>query len=185
MEWDRTVGDRPAELTAAAHTWIVEHPVVFARMVHRGLVGTLRPQIPYLAAPTAGARVVTGSVPVAPAPEGSQYVGVMFVYFDGLPGKWVPPTLIALALLAGALTLLPRRLRPGVVTPTAIGLARAAGVFAAGGLGVVVLAVLGDGYVELTKHVWLASYLLALSALTLGFGAATVGRAVTRRRHAD
>ena len=42
--------------------------------------------------------------------------------------------------------------------------------------GELVVAVAGDGYFEIFKHVWLASYLLALSGLCLA-GAATTALA--------
>ena len=50
-------------------------------------------------------------------------------------------------------------------------------------LGVVTLAVLGDGYYELSKHVWLASYLVAVSGLC-GLAAAVIGASARFRRRA-
>ncbi|WP_133828272.1 hypothetical protein [Actinomycetospora succinea] len=177
--WDQTVGARPEELRTAARLWVAEHPLVLARMVHRGLLATLRPQIPYLASETGGPRRVDGTVPRPAYPEGSQVMGPMFVYLDGLPGRWVPPTVLALALLASLLTVvLPRRARGSPVT---VGTARVAGVLAATALGVVVLAVLGDGYCELAKHVWLGSYALVVTGLTLVVAAVS---AVAARRAA-
>ncbi|MDL5160017.1 hypothetical protein [Actinomycetospora termitidis] len=161
-DWQATVGDRSDELRTDALRFVARHPVVLARMVHRGLVATLRPQIPYLASATGGARTVDGTVADAPpVPEGSQTMGPMFVYLDGLPGRWVPPTVVALALLAGASTLVPAARRR--LPPTAVGLARVSSLLAVTGVGVVVVAVLGDGYCELAKHVWLGSYALVLT----------------------
>ena len=181
--WAETVGARPAELRSAAQGWVVEHPLVLARMVHRGLVATLRPQIPYLASETGGARTVDGTVPRPAYPEGSQTMGAMFVYLDGLPGRWVPPAVLALALLAAALSLLaPRRLR--VATPAVRGLARVAGALGVGALGVVGLAVLGDGYCELAKHVWLGSYALLVAGLVLVVGGVAGGLRLARARRA-
>ncbi|MEJ2866929.1 hypothetical protein WCD74_04075 [Actinomycetospora sp. OC33-EN08] len=177
-DWQATVGDRPDELRADAVRFVAEHPRVLARMVHRGLVATLRPQIPYLASATGGARTVDGVVAdVPPVPEGSQTMGPTFVYLDGLPGRWVPPTVVALALLAGALTLLPAARRR--LAPTASGLARVSALLAVTGVGVVVVAVLGDGYCELAKHVWLGSYALVVSGGTL---LAAAGGLVSARR---
>jgi hypothetical protein len=123
--------------------------------------------VPYLVSTTAGARTVDGSLPVPDVPEGAQRMGVTFAYFDRLPGRWVPPAIAGAALLAAAATvLLPRRARR-LVGPTGIGLARVAGVLAVAAVGTVVLAVLGDGYVELAKHVWLASCLLLVTATVL------------------
>ena len=43
----------------------------------------------------------------------------------------------------------------------------AAGLGAATALGLVAMAVLGDGYFEVFKHVWLAAYLLVVTGLCL------------------
>ncbi|MCD2198017.1 hypothetical protein LQ327_32065 [Actinomycetospora endophytica] len=170
--WDATVGTRPVETRAVARRWIAEHPVVLARMVHRGLLATLRPEIPYLVSTTAGPRTVSGTLPVPDVPEGAQRMGVTFAYFDRLPGRWVPPAVVALALLAAAASVVvPRFARRST---TALGLLRVAGVLAAAAVGTVLLAVLGDGYVEVAKHVWLASYLLVVTVIVLA-GSAVVG----------
>ncbi len=134
-------------------------------MVRRGLDATLRPQVRYLASTTAGPVTVSGSRPVPPAPEGDQHMGVTFAWLDGLPGRGLPPVVVVVALLAAASTvLLPRVTRRlGDVR----GLLRAAGVLAAAAVGTVLLATLGDGYVELAKHVWLASYLLLVTGTVL------------------
>jgi hypothetical protein len=181
--WDETVGARPEELRSAARLFVAEHPLVAARMVHRGLLATLRPQIPYLATETGGARTITGSIPRPAYPEGSQTMGAMFVYLDGLPGRWVPPTVLGLAVLAALLTVvLPRRVRGSARWAAAIGPARVAGVLAVTALGVVVVAVLGDGYCELAKHVWLGSYALVVAGTVLvaALGGAVAGAAAAR-----
>lgn len=175
--WAETVAARPAELRSDAYAWLAAHPRVFARMVHRGLVATLRPQVPYLASTTSGPGTVDGQVPMPSYPEGSQTMGPMFVYLDGLPGRWVPPAVLGLALLAAAATLVPGR-RAGAVrsaAPVAVGLARAGGALAVTALGIVVLAVLGDGYCEVAKHVWLGSYLLVVTAFVLVGSAVAAG----------
>jgi hypothetical protein len=177
--WDATVGAHPVEARAVARRYVASHPLLLARMVHRGLVATLRPEIPYLVSTTAGPHPVSGTRPVPDVPEGAQRMGVTFAYFDRLPGRWVPPAVVALGLLAAAATVLvPRVARRST---TAAGLARVAGVLAAAAVGTVVLAVLGDGYVELAKHVWLASYLLVVTALALaGCGVAGLSGAWLR-----
>jgi hypothetical protein len=183
--WPEVPGPQTTAIRAAARHYVADHPLVLARMVHRGLVATLRPEIPYLVSRTAGPRTVSGTLPVPDVPEGAQRMGVTFAYFDRLPGRWVPPAVVALALLAAAATvLLPRRLRNRAVGRTAAGLARVAGVLAVAALGIVVLAVLGDGYVELAKHVWLASYLLVVTGTALlaaVVAAAWRSRGLTRR----
>ncbi|MHC1561505.1 glycan biosynthesis hexose transferase WsfD [Actinomycetospora sp. C-140] len=187
-DWDATVGSRPGELRSAALHYVAEHPPVLARMVHRGLTATLEPRVRYLAAQAAGPRTVDGvEVPLTRAPEGSPYTGVMFSYLDALPGRWVPPTVVTLALLAGALTLLPtRRVAASALgraaTPTAVGLLRVAALLAGTGVGVVLVAVLGDGYCELAKHVWLGSYTLVVAGLVLAAGAGAAVHAAARGR---
>ncbi|WP_018335431.1 hypothetical protein [Actinomycetospora chiangmaiensis] len=178
--WDETPGPRTLELRSAARRYVAEHPVLLARMVHRGLVITVRPQIPYLVSTTAGDRTVDGSLPVPEVPEAAQRMGVTFAYLDRLPGRPVPPLVLAVALLGAASTVLfpraTRRLGAGR------GLLRVAGVLAVGALGTVVLAVLGDGYVELAKHVWLASYLLVVTGTLLIAAVVAAGLAAVRRR---
>jgi len=163
--WDETPGPRTTAIRTAARRWVAQHPAVALAMVRRGLDATLRPQVRYLVSTTAGARTVSGSLPVAPVPEGAQHVEVTFAWLDGLPGRWLPPAVVVVALLAAASTvLLPRFSRR---LGAARGLLRAAGVLAAAAVGTVLLATLGDGYVELTKHVWLASYLLLVAGTVL------------------
>jgi hypothetical protein len=163
--WDETPGPRTTALRAAARHWVATHPALAAAMVRRGLDATLRPQVPYLASRTAGPRTVSGMVPVPPAPEGAQHMAVTFAFLDGLPGRWLPPSVVVVGLLAAVSTvLLPR---PGRRLGAARGLLRAAGVLAAAAVGTVLLATLGDGYVELAKHVWLASYLLVVTGTVL------------------
>ena len=182
--WDETPGPRTVAIRAAARHWVATHPAIAAAMVRRGLDATLRPQVRYLASATAGPVTVSGSRPVPPAPEGDQHMGVTFAWLDGLPGRGLPPLVVVVALLAAASTvLLPRVARRlGAVR----GLLRAAGVLAAAAVGTVLLATLGDGYVELAKHVWLASYLLvvtgtvlvgALAAALVRFGSAPAAQA--------
>jgi hypothetical protein len=183
--WHEVPGPQTTAIRGAARHYVADHPLVLARMLHRGLVATLRPEIPYLVSRTAGAGTVSGTLPVPDVPEGAQHMGVTFAYLDRLPGRWVPPTVVALALLAAAATVaLPRRARRATGR-TASGLARVAGVLATAAVGTVLLAVLGDGYVELAKHVWLASYLLVVTAgVLVGVvvaGAWHVRRGVTRR----
>ena len=181
--WAETVGARPDELRSASRLWVAQHPLVLARMVHRGLVATLRPHIPYLASETGGPRTVSGEIPRPAYPEGSQLMGPTFVYFDGLPGRWVPPTVVVLALLAAALALLASRAPrlSAATTPTARGLALTAGALAVTALGIVLVAVLGDGYCELAKHVWLGSYLLVVTAATLVASGVAAGAGSARR----
>jgi hypothetical protein len=174
--WVEVPGPQTTAIRTAARTYVAEHPLVLARMVHRGLIATLRPEIPYLVSTTAGARTVSGSLPVPDVPEGAQHMGVTFAYFDQLPGRWVPPAIVAAALLTAAASVVLRRRGRGAAA------VRAAGVLAVAAAGTVVLATFGDGYVELAKHVWLASYLLVVTATVLVGVLVAAAIALSRRR---
>ena len=81
-----------------------------------------------------------------------------------------------LALAAAASTVVWRRR-----APVAARWCLAAGLGAATAFVLVVMAVLGDGYFEVFKHVWLAAYLLVVSGLCLlGALGAGIGRVVGR-----
>lgn len=175
--WATAIGDRPEEVRTQARTLLLEHPGALARMIENGLTATMRPQLTYLPSPPRG---------TAPEhfegrtlyPEAGQQTALLDGWLADIGGGWLPLATILLALAAGAATLVPRLRR---ADPLAIGLARVASGAALLGLGVVTLAVLGDGYYELSKHVWLGSYLLGVSALT-GLAAAVVGGSARFRR---
>jgi len=109
-------------------------------------------------------------------PQGADR-GLLLAWLAGLPRPWLPAAVVAAGVLAGLLTL--RRRTPAVERA----LGRVAAVAAVCAVGVVAAAVLGDGYFEIAKHVWLAAYLLVLTAaaVVLGLVLAAVG-AVYRRR---
>ncbi len=86
-------------------------------------------------------------------------------WLDGMSMPWIPSVLVLFGLIAGAASVRWRN-RP------ASGFARLAGVAAAAALGVAAVSVLGDGYFEIAKHVWLAAYFLDVTLLALlGVGA--------------
>lgn len=189
--WRETVEARPRELRVAAYAWLASHPRVLARLVERGMTATLRPQLPYLVSATSGPRTTVAPAPVLAHPDAPLVMGPLFAYLDAVPARWAPAALVLVAVLAAGATLVaPRawRRRHGVrSTPAcgavAVGLVRVAAALAVAGFGVVVLAVLGDGFYELPKHVWLGSYALAVAALTAaGSATAAVARVVAARR---
>ncbi|HEY2223210.1 hypothetical protein [Actinomycetospora sp.] len=175
--WATAIGDRPEQARSDARTVLMEHPAALATMVDRGLTATMRPQLPYLP-----------SAPRGTAPEHFEgrtvypEAGPQTVLLDGWLANigvgWLPLATVLLALAAGAATLLPRARR---ADPLAIGLVRVAAASSLLGLGVVTVAVLGDGYYELSKHVWLASYLFGFTGLA-GLAAAVVGGTARFRR---
>ncbi len=175
--WATVIGDRPDQARSAARTVLEEHPTALATMVGRGLTATMRPQLPYLP-----------SAPRGTAPEHFEgrtvypEAGPETVLLDGwladIGAGWLPLATVIAALVAGAATLLPRVRRADALT---VALVRVAATSALLGLGIVTLAVLGDGYYELSKHVWLGSYLIAVAGLT-GVTAAGVGVTARFRR---
>ena len=85
--------------------------------------------------------------------------------------------MVLLALAAAACSLLWRRRAPAAARWCV-----AAGLGAVTALGLVVMALVGDGYFELFKHVWLAAYVLVLTGLCLvGALGAVIVRSVCPR----
>jgi hypothetical protein len=175
--WTAAIGDRPEQAAATAHTLLAQHPGAVATMVGRGLTATMRPQLPYL--PSAP----RGTAPEhfdgrTPYPEAGPQTSMLLGWLGGIGAGWLPLATVLAALTAGAATLLPRVRR---ADPLAVGLVRAGAGAALLGLGVVTLAVLGDGYYELSKHVWLGSFCLLVSGLS-GAAAVLVGTTARFRR---
>ena len=175
--WTTAIEDRPDEARTAARTLLAEHPGTLATMVGRGLTATMRPQLDYLpSAPrgTAPERFEGRTV----YPEAGPQTALLVRWLDAIAAGWLPVAVVLAALAAAAATVLPRVRR---ADPLALGLVRTAGACALLALGIVGLAVLGDGYYELSKHVWLASYLV-LTAGVAGGAAAVVGLTARFRR---
>lgn len=175
--WATAIGDRPEQARTDARTLLMEHPTALATMVDRGLTATMRPQLPYLpSAPRGTAPEHFEGRTVYP--EAGPQTALLDGWLANIGAGWLPLATVLLALAAGAATLLPRARR---ADPLAVGLVRVAAASAVLGGGVVTVAVLGDGYYELSKHVWLASYLFGVTGLT-GVAAAVVGGTARFRR---
>ena len=175
--WTAAIEDRPDEARTAARTLLAEHPGALVTMVGRGLTATMRPQLDYLpSAPrgTAPERFEGRTV----YPEAGPQTALLVRWLDAIAAGWLPAAVVLAALAAAAATVLPRVRR---ADPLALGLVRTAGACALLALGIVGLAVLGDGYYELSKHVWLASYLVLTAGVT-GVAAAVVGLTTRFRR---
>lgn len=154
----------PDGVRAAVWRALGEHPQVLARAVGIGMQATLGRDLDYLPAePWTSAT----APPLGVAPVGAQGAdqAALGSWLDDMPVPWWPSLLTVAALLAGAFC----ARRGGL--PAAV--ARVAAMAAAGAVGLVAAAVLGDGYFEIAKHVWLAAYLLdgALCALVLAAAA--------------
>lgn len=169
--WDAAIGSRPLAARADARAVLAEDPTLVATMLGRGLTATLRPALPYLPSAPRGTVPERNEVRTV-YPEAGPLTGLQLAALDAVPLGPLPAVVAGLAVLAGLLTLR-RRGRDGRRS-TAVGLLRVGAGAAVLAVGVVALAVLGDGYYELTKHVWLASYLLVVVVL-LALAAAALG----------
>jgi hypothetical protein len=178
--WVRAIRDRPEATRAAADEALAGHPGVLLRAVGVGLQATTRADLPYLASgPGDTAR---------PSPAGGDpgWSGArqpdLRRTLDATPRPaWLPTVLVLLAVVAAASSPAWRRR-----APAAARWCLGAGLAAITAVGLVVVAVLGDGYFEVFKHVWLAAYLLVVTGLcllgALGAGVGRLGRRSTRDR---
>jgi len=184
----------PAAARSAAYGVLLAHPAAAVGALGRGLTATLGADLSYLPS----APVTPASVPAVlgttVGPQGADRAQLL-AWLAGLPVPWLPAVVVAAGVLAGALTV--RRGRNGgpracergdpadvecqqgdipaaSVDATAVrrALGRVAAVAAVSAVGVVAAAVLGDGYFEIAKHVWLAAYLLVVTAAAVVLGAA-------------
>ena len=177
--WVTAIRDRPDATRDAAYAALVRHPDVLGRALGVGLQATIRADLPYLASAPGD--------PGRPSPyqgdqgwSGSRQPDLQQVLDGAGRPAWLPTALVLLALAAAASTPAWRRR-----APVAARWCLAAGLSAATALGLVVMALLGDGFFEVFKHVWLAAYLLVVSGLCLlgALGAVGVlGVGVARRR---
>jgi hypothetical protein len=119
----------------------------------------------------------TTTSPVAnPVGEQAATAEALHGWLDDMSLPWLPSVVAALALAFGAASL---RIRP----PLARGLARIAGVAGVTALGLALVAVLGDGYFEIAKHMWLAAYLLDLASWAMAGTVVAGGVVLARRRY--
>ncbi|GLZ48306.1 hypothetical protein Acsp06_44910 [Actinomycetospora sp. NBRC 106375] len=177
--WFRAVRDEPDATRLAAYGALVRHPEALLRAVGVGLQATAGADLPYLA--SGPADTARPSPPGGdPGWSGARQPDLRAV-LDSTPGPaWFPSALTLLVLAAAASTVAWRRRAPAAARWCA-----AAGLAAVTAVGLVLAAVLGDGYFEVFKHVWLAAYLLVVTALCLvaALGAG-VGRLVGQARAA-
>ena len=155
----------PAAARSAAYGVLLAHPAAAAGALGRGLTATLGAGLSYLPS----APVTPASVPAVlgttVGPQGADRAQLL-AWLAGLPVPWLPAAVVAAGVLAGLLTLRRR------ATTVGRALGRVAGFAAVAAVGVVAAAVLGDGYFEIAKHVWLAAYLLVVTAAAVVLGAA-------------
>lgn len=174
--WAEAIRDRPGATRAAADQALARHPDAVARAVGVGLQATTRADLPYLASGPGD----TGrfSPPGGdPGWSGARQPDLRRTLDDTRRPAWLPTALVLLAVVAAASSIV-----WGRRAPAAARWCRAAGLGAVAAVGLVVVALLGDGYFEVFKHVWLAAYLLVVTGLCL---VGAVGAAARARRAAD
>ncbi|HEY2190830.1 MAG TPA: hypothetical protein VGH76_00820 [Actinomycetospora sp.] len=173
--WSEAIRDRPGATRAAADRALARHPGAVARAVGVGLQAITRADLPYLASgPGDTARFSPGGGD--PGWSGARQPDLRRTLDDTRRPAWLPTALVLLAVVAAASSVAWRRR-----APVAARWCRAAGLGAVTAVGLVVVALLGDGYFEVFKHVWLAAYLLAVTGLCLvGAVGAGVARLVAR-----
>ena len=175
--WEGAIVQRPDETRAAALLLLAEHPAAAARAVGVGLQATTLADLTYLdSVPASPSKL---SAPSGhPGWSGARQPDLAQVLENTRRPPWLPSALVLVALAAAATA------RP---CHRAGRWSLAAGLAAGTAVALVVVAVAGDGYFEVFKHVWLAAYLLAVSGLCLS-GAALTALAVpliARRRRAQ
>ncbi|HEY2222228.1 hypothetical protein [Actinomycetospora sp.] len=179
--WTRAIRDRPDATRTAAYETLARHPAALFRAVGVGLQATTRADLPYLA--SGPADTSRFSPPGGdPGWSGARQPDLRAVLDGTRRPPWLPTALVLLAVLAAGSTVAWRRR-----APAAARWCLAAGLGAVTALGLVTTAVLGDGYFEVFKHVWLAAYLLVVTGIcllvALAAGIGPVGRRFVGRPH--
>ncbi|MER5624823.1 hypothetical protein ABT061_27700 [Streptosporangium sp. NPDC002544] len=167
--WQALIGDDPGRARNAAYRYLTRHPAALARAVGVAMQATQGREIDYLRDDPLPAGA---DIPKKVTPTGSMgHDGdALRAWLDGMPAPWYPSLLAALGIAIGSASLLGRSQGDPVHV-----LIRVAGVGAVGAVGVAALAVVGDGYYEIAKHVWLSAYLLDVTGTALlGAAAAAV-----------
>jgi hypothetical protein len=178
------IADDPSGYRADAARLLLVNPEVLVRGLGLGLQATQGRDLLYLAETpwVPGAQFVnkpsTEEAKILSAGQQSASPTSLTYWLDGMPLPWLPTVLVIAGLAAGVLGLVFRR-------ALSFGFAVVAGLSAAAAIGLIMVA-LADGYFELAKHVWLASYFIDVTALALA-GAVLlvppeVARVLLRRR---
>lgn len=170
--WEGAILGRPGETRASALVVLAEHPSAAARAVGVGLQATTLADLPYLDAFPAPATALS-SPDGHPGWSGARQPDLAQVLQDTRRPPWLPTVLVVVALAAAATARWQGRAGRWSL---------AAGLAAGTALALVVVAVAGDGYFEVFKHVWLAAYLLAVSGLALVGAAVTALLGLVRHR---
>lgn len=177
------IAEDPAEFRGRAVRMLLVNPEVLLHGMTLGLQATQGRDLVYLhSAPwEPGAQFInrpqTQEAQVLSAGQQSATATALDYWLDQMPLPWLPSVLVAIGLAAGAAGLVLRRLLPA-------SFAVLAGAAAATALALIAAA-LADGYFELAKHVWLASYLIDVVALSLAGAVLMVPLEVARWTKSD
>jgi hypothetical protein len=141
---------------------LLTRPDALAHAVGIGLQATYGRSLPYLSdkpvtseiRPPTGSGKVSGDMGADPE--------TFTQWLDDMSLPWWPSLLLLLGMAAAVASLVRRRRRRWTTRYGVV-----AAVTTTSALGIVVMTVVGDGYYEIAKHVWLAAYLLDVTALSL------------------
>lgn len=172
--WTEAIADDPEGAHADAVRLVLSEPAAAARAVGIGMQATMHADLRYL--PSLPLGLPEAAYPPRPIPPMGEQAAELRGFHAVLAGTampWAPSTVAVLGIVAGVAGALPPVRRR---VPLAAGLGRVAAVTATTAILLVGAALLGDGYNEIFKHVWLAAYMLAVALLVLGaaLGAAVV-----------
>ena len=161
--WQDAIVARPTETRSAALALLAAHPAAALRAVGVGLQATTRADLPYLdSGPASPSRLASPSGD--PGWSGARQPDLARVLDTPRRPPSLPCALVVVALAAAATARWQGRAGRWSL---------AAGLAAATALALIAVAVAGDGYFEVFKHVWLAAYLLAVAGLALAGAAVT------------
>ena len=166
---------RPDAVQRRALGVLLSEPTSLGRAVGVAMQATRSPALGYLPSQPYTSEPPPGEG-FPPVGEQGADAASLRGWLDAMPRPWWPSVLAITGLALGVIALRWRH-------PLGRALAGTAGATAAGALGVAALAVLGDGYFEIAKHVWLAAYLLDVTLLAC-LGAACTALLVAAHRRA-
>jgi hypothetical protein len=143
---------------SAAWGVLAEHPSVLLDAVGIAMQSTEGRALPYL--PSAPWTPATPAPDLGIAGEQGATTATFDGWLDSMSTPWLPSLLAVFGIGAGIAGTVRRRSAWSVF-------ARIAGAAAVSAVMLAVVAILGDGYFEIAKHVWLAAYLLDVTAVAL------------------
>ncbi len=146
----------PVRERVAAYGVLAAHPLVAAGAVGLGMTATLGAGLTYLPSSPLTPTSVGPPLGTTVGEQGA-YHDQLQSWLDGLAVPWLPMVVAVAGLLLAVLTA-----RRG--DPLVRALSLTAALAAVSAVVLVTTAVLGDGFFEIAKHVWLSAYLLEVTA---------------------